>query len=74
MLEFMGLSVLIVRTNEAFPMHHFEAYKSVLEKFSLLMATGDKIYASRFSRQFYPAEERALLRKKWISADQLELS
>ena len=72
MLEFMGLSIPMIRANESSSKQHFEAYKSLLEKFALPESTGSKILNSRYARHFYPQAARNELREKWMQANQQE--
>ena len=74
MREFLGVSIPMIRANEASAKEHYQAYKSVLEKLSLPMFAGTRIYESRYARHFYPDDVRAELRKKWISTNQAEMS
>jgi len=72
MHEFMGLSIPMVRSNESSSKQHYEAYRSVLEKFTLPKSTGDKVLNSRYAQHFYPEAVRTELRGKWMQANQPE--
>jgi hypothetical protein len=78
MQEFLGRSIPMRRANETASKGYARAYRQLLQKFSLSRAAGDKIYASRYARHFYPDGIRGELMKKWMkkwmATDTLELT
>ena len=69
MQEFMGISIPIVRANEAASKEYYDAYKAVTKRIVLPRAVCEKIYSSRHARHFYSDELRSEFISKWTSAN-----
>ena len=65
--DFIGLTVPLIRSNEASSKEYYEAYKVVSRRIILPQAVCERVYASRFAQHFYSNKLRSDFVKKWTS-------
>jgi Putative capsular polysaccharide synthesis protein len=68
--KFLGLrDFQLVKANEGFDKSYKEIYQRILKTISLPRETTDRIYGSRYARQFYTDEEINTFKRRWTSKD-----